>query len=104
MGYCTITDLQKHLTGWSKLIPSSVTEADFAAEMIRAADSYINSRLCAKYASSIPFSPVPGAIKTISINLSIYHVLCCNYAGQAIEKIDAIKLFYYDPQVKCLMD
>jgi hypothetical protein len=85
-----------------KLVPTGKEEAAWATHMIKRADSYINMRLNRRYGDYIPFSPVPDAVWSMSITLSIYYCLLSNYAGQSIDKVEALTATYYRPVVEQL--
>ncbi len=102
MAYCVKADLKNELRNFSKLVPDGLDEDTWSANMIRRADSYINCRLNRRYGSYIPFSPVPDMIWSLSVGLACFYILMANYAGQAVDKLEAIAAAYWKPNVEIL--
>lgn len=90
MGYCTQSDIEAEISLRS-LVQLSDDE-DFGAPLAAAvarsiakADSIIDTKLKPRYGASVPFSPVPEIIKTLSIDLAIVNL----YRRQATGGSDA---------------
>jgi phage gp36-like protein len=74
MAYCTQTDLEKLIPALSlaqlTTESGSIPDVDIVAEVIDQADAEIDSYCGRQY--SVPFSPVPDRIRTLSVDIAIY--------------------------------
>jgi phage gp36-like protein len=74
MAYCTQADIEKLIptTSLAQLTTESgyIPDVDVVAEVIAQADAEIDSYCGKQY--SVPFSPVPARIRTLSVDISIY--------------------------------
>jgi phage gp36-like protein len=74
MAYCTQADIEKliPITSLAQLTTESgyVPDTDVVAEVIAQADAEIDSYCGRQY--SVPFSPVPARIRTLSVDIAIY--------------------------------
>lgn len=111
MPYCTLADIKYllpeeaiiQLTDDEHLKPSSMDPAnpDHAAiiaridEAIETADAEIDGYCASRY--SVPFSPVPGVINKLSVELAIYYLYARRTVPEKIEK-------RYDKAVSRLKD
>jgi phage gp36-like protein len=96
MPYCTQSDLEK-------LIPTeelaqlttesgSSPDANVVTEAIAMADAEIDAYCGKQYA--VPFSPVPDRVKSLSVDMAIYHLYSRRSVAPEIRRIkyeDAIK-------------
>ena len=101
MAYCTADDIKKRIPE-ARLIEltddtqTETIDADNISAAIEAADDEIDSWCQGRY--DTPFSPVPGIIKTMSINIAIYNL----FARQQITD-DAVEK-RYDNAIKILQN
>lgn len=81
MAYATVADVQQR---WPLIERSkSVTEGDITA-IIAAEQSIVDAKLGGRY--SVPFSPVPAVIATITADLATYRLITTRLAAQRTDK------------------
>lgn len=77
MAYCTLDDIEKKIDKYELIQATDDDDTgsvnvDNVDSAIAAADSEINGYLAGKY--SVPLDPVPEILKTLAVDMSIYHI------------------------------
>lgn len=100
MPYTSDTDIRYYIDSTGSTGVGTNVLGTYAVSLSQAwADSIIDMKCCKRY--SVPFSPVPPAIKSISTSLSSWNALRSIYTGEVPASITQIKE-NYDIAIKML--